>query len=379
MSNPDSSNDDTDGAVDYADDTDDTDALVYLTVDAEGIEQIHLVYEDLAPRSLDKSRMPIAGFSSGDVHCLNRPGGRRAILINNTNFSIAEPRYGSNVDESTFCHRLKNTLGFYVERYHDIRCTEMLDAFARFASRKDHATIDVFLAVVFSHGSDGRICGTDGEIHLSKLFAMFNEQNCPGLKGKPKVFIIQACRGEKKDSGVNVCVNYGKNKAVNFLRSTPGNHNVDALNDDNVEDDVHPNGDDNNTPTESFCYPNDNNRGDSYELFGDAPDAKGNNRDDIDAFHFLTDPEFLICFSSVAGYYSFRNKTNGSWFIQALNKSIDESPHRFDFLKTLTKANRILSYSSHFMSKSKDFKLAGNKQAASCMSTLTKDLIFVKV
>ena len=34
------------------------------------------------------------------------------------------------------------------------------------------------------------------------ILAQFNDQNCPQLKGKPKFFVFNACRGEQFDEGV---------------------------------------------------------------------------------------------------------------------------------------------------------------------------------
>ena len=44
--------------------------------------------------------------------------------------------------------------------------------------------------------ADGR------SINLERIYEYFNNKNCPDLKGKPKFFIVQACRGELADIGV---------------------------------------------------------------------------------------------------------------------------------------------------------------------------------
>ena len=54
-----------------------------------------------------------------------------------------------------------------------------------------------------SHGGDGDcILGVNGrETSVKNLMVEFQERKCPSLKEKPKVFIIQTCRG----SLVKVC------------------------------------------------------------------------------------------------------------------------------------------------------------------------------
>ncbi|XP_053759935.1 uncharacterized protein LOC109248778 isoform X3 [Panthera pardus] len=59
------------------------------------------------------------------------------------------------------------------------------------------------LVTLMSHGEKGFIKMKDGErVSLEDIFEMFNNKNCPALQEKPKIFIIQACRGEKRDNGV---------------------------------------------------------------------------------------------------------------------------------------------------------------------------------
>lgn len=59
------------------------------------------------------------------------------------------------------------------------------------------------LVTLMSHGENGFIKMKNGDkVSLEDVFEMFNNKNCPALHEKPKIFIIQACRGEKKDNGI---------------------------------------------------------------------------------------------------------------------------------------------------------------------------------
>lgn len=61
--------------------------------------------------------------------------------------------------------------------------------------------VDVGVVVIMSHGhgevrSDStQISGTDGEmLETTWIISQFHTATCPGLAGKPKIFIFQCCR-----------------------------------------------------------------------------------------------------------------------------------------------------------------------------------------
>ena len=47
--------------------------------------------------------------------------------------------------------------------------------------------------------------------------------------------------------------------------------------------------------------------------------------------------DFLIAYSTVPGFYSWRNTTQGSWFIQAFCHVIQREAHSRDLLSILTR------------------------------------------
>lgn len=55
-----------------------------------------------------------------------------------------------------------------------------------------------------SHGDDGKIYARDLGYPPNILWKHFTGDNCQTLAGKPKMFFIQACRGENVDDGVSI-------------------------------------------------------------------------------------------------------------------------------------------------------------------------------
>ena len=62
-----------------------------------------------------------------------------------------------------------------------------------------HKSADSFVLVILSHGATGSVYAIDGQsIDIEdEITEYFNDRNCPSLKGKPRLFLIQACQGSK--------------------------------------------------------------------------------------------------------------------------------------------------------------------------------------
>lgn len=85
--------------------------------------------------------------------------------------------------------------------------------------------------------------------------------------------------------------------------------------------------------------------------------------------------DFLIMYSTVPGYYSWRNPSQGSWFIQALTSTLKENFHQMDLLSILTLVNRKVAYEyESFCPGQLDFD--GNKQVPCITSMLTRRVFF---
>ncbi|XP_009185448.2 caspase-1-like isoform X1 [Papio anubis] len=142
---------------------------------------------------------------------------RLALIICNEEFDSLSKRTGAEVDIIGMTTLLQN-LGYKVDVKKNLTASEMTTELEAFAHRQEHETSDSTFLVFMSHGIREGICGkkyseqVPDVLQLNAIFEMLNTRNCPNLKDKPKVIIIQACRGENhgvvwlKDSA-GVCRN----------------------------------------------------------------------------------------------------------------------------------------------------------------------------
>lgn len=194
-----------------------------------------------------------------------------AIIFNHEFFTVShlKARSGTNVD----CEQLVNTLkdlGFDVNDFHNSTHKDIVKNLERVAEM-DHSNHDCLVVAVLSHGELGLLYAHDTPYKADTIWSFFTSDKCPTLAGKPKLFFIQACQGDKLDGGT-------------VLK-------------ERTETDGQP-----STPT----------------------------------FRIPSHADFLIAYSTIPGFYSWRNTTRGSWFMQALCIELRDNGFRYDLLTLLT-------------------------------------------
>ncbi|XP_027628647.1 caspase-4 isoform X5 [Tupaia chinensis] len=128
---------------------------------------------------------------------------RLALIICNTEFDHLPLRRGANHD-ITGMKGLLEDLGYSVDVKEKLTAVGMESELWDFAARSEHKSSDSTFLVFMSHGILEGICGTRHSketpdvLLYDTIFRIFNNRNCRSLKDKPKVIIVQACRGQNR-------------------------------------------------------------------------------------------------------------------------------------------------------------------------------------
>ncbi|XP_017865459.1 PREDICTED: caspase-1 [Drosophila arizonae] len=194
----------------------------------------------------------------------------QALIFNHEHFTIPylSTRRGTNVDSEQLTKALER-LGFEVSVHKDCILSEILNVVSK-AAAKDHTDNDCIVIAVMSHGEHGHLYAKDVQYRLDSIWTYFTANNCPTLAGKPKLFFIQACQGDKLDPGTTM------------VKET--------------------------------------------ETDGDSSTS----------YKIPTHADFLFSYSTIPGYFSWRNTDNGSWYIQSLIKELNENGKEYNMLTLLT-------------------------------------------
>ncbi|XP_078532803.1 caspase-6 [Lissotriton helveticus] len=254
-------------------------------------------------------------FNPAEEYKMNHKSRGVALIFNHERFHwfLTMPeRRGTNADRDNLQQSLSEQ-GFEVSCYDDLK-TEAIHQTIVDASKADYSDADCFLCVFLSHGEKDHIYSYDSKIEIQALISMFKGDRCPSLVGKPKIFIIQACRGDKSDDPVIEC--------------------------DAVDSSIEP-----------------------------------QNEIQVDAAAVYTLPagaDFLMCYSVAEGYYSHRETVNGSWYIQDLCRTMKQYGSSLEMLELLTLVNRKVS--ARRVDVCKDVNAIGKKQVPCFASMLTKKL-----
>ncbi|KAH8311619.1 hypothetical protein KR044_007215 [Drosophila immigrans] len=240
-----------------------------------------------------------------------------AIILNHKDVKGQKQRVGTERDRDDMKLSLLG-FGFDVRSYDDLTFAEINDLLKKVAT-EDHSENDCFALVVMSHGAEGKVYAKDMAYPVERLWNPFLGDNCKTLLNKPKLFFIQACRGENLE------------KAVEFT---------------------------------SFSVM-------TRDLGPPAPPVQPI------TYAIPSTADMLVFYSTFDKFFSFRNVDDGSWFIQSLCRVLDlaanneaRQPEGMELLRLLTAVNRKVAY--EYQSNTKNEALNQMKEMPNFMSTLTK-------
>ena len=157
-----------------------------------------------------------------------------ALIINNEVFSSKSMRKGTAIDERNLTHIFRY-LGYKVEVHRDQKALDMLEIMIEMG-RRSHEMYDSFICCILSHGTEGHVYGIDGEkVSLHALTEKVDATSCYTLRDKPKLFFLQACRGELKEVAVSVATDSGESMPPHYLQPlTQGSHQITTDSDNEI-------------------------------------------------------------------------------------------------------------------------------------------------
>ncbi|CAL8286761.1 unnamed protein product [Arctogadus glacialis] len=252
-------------------------------------------------------------FTLGEYK-MNHMSRGMALIFNQETFRDRSKttRSGTNFDRDNLEKRFKE-LNFDVQAHQDLRRVDIL-AKIKEAALDDHVNADCFVCVFLSHGEKDKVWAHDKDISIDDVTALFKGDKCRSLVGKPKIFILQACRGCEYDLPVT-------------------------------------------------------------GMAGDSDDEEEQVVADAGVLHTLpAGADFLMCYSVAKGYFSFRDPNNGSWYIQDLCETLKGCGDSLEFTELLTLVNSKMA--KRFVKKCSIKAAEGKKQIPCFASMLTKKLYF---
>ncbi|XP_077400800.1 caspase-9 isoform X2 [Vanacampus margaritifer] len=235
------------------------------------------------------------------------------LIINNVDFepqSELSNRTGSNID----CDRLERrfqALGFLVEVRTNLKQRRIKHELSDL-SKKDHSPYDCCVVIILSHGTEvshnrfpGAVYGVDGQyVPVQYITTYLNGKHCPSLQGKPKLFFIQACGGGERDRGFEVPSDEAEpcsGGADDQTDAIPASSSSDSLS------------------------------------TSDEPDAGAS---------LPTPSDILVSYSTFPGYVSWRDTQSGSWYIETLDRILEENAATDDLARMLVMVNNEVSQNS---------------------------------
>ena len=114
-------------------------------------------------------------------------------------------RIGSDLDADKLTDLFENFLKFKVTKVDDVTENELYQILHQLQT-EDHQKYCAFVVILLSHGDKGGVvyCCDGVPITIKKISEFFTTANCPSLSNKPKLFFIQACRGQQPNQVIEI-------------------------------------------------------------------------------------------------------------------------------------------------------------------------------
>ncbi|KAH9278879.1 Caspase-8 [Echinococcus granulosus] len=283
---------------------------------------------------------------------------RRGICVVINNMTYWHPKFqnrgGCDKDEKrvekVFCG-----LGFLVKVLRNLSSGEMRSELAFIGNKTDHSAYDAFIAVIMTHGGLGELYGVNGDAFpVHQLTLDFTAERCPSLAGKPKLFFIQACRGDEYQLGYALPATGITEDAVT---SNPGS-----------------------------ALPNPLQIGDT-QVEGEAVEEATDDVEEKPAIVAAKLPrkqrlvpnyaDFLLSYATLAGFKAQRDPQKGSIYIQTLCHHLEMHGRSRSLLDIVTSVHREVSEKVFREVESPDQEGTVFQQTPEVRHTLTRRVQFV--
>lgn len=273
--------------------------------------------KDTSDGSMSKKTVNIDVLPDAENYNMHHKRRGVALIFNNVYFDKMTIRKGSDKDCDDLTRALGN-LDFEV-RIHKDPSLQTISNILRETAAEDHTDADCLIVAVMSHGESTLLYSADSFYPVDMLWTNFTADKCVTLAGKPKLFFIQACRGNQFDDGVTAV----------------GEPRIGTYQTVDVTD----------SRTDSYTIP--------------------------------TFSDILVAYSTQDGFYSWRNPDDGSWFIQAICEEFNIHGRTRDLLTLMTFVNRrvAINYQSFVPHLKNSHE---KKQIPSIVSMLTRLVYFPK-
>ncbi|XP_030853606.1 uncharacterized protein LOC100891245 isoform X2 [Strongylocentrotus purpuratus] len=222
------------------------------------------------------------------------PGRGYVLFINNFFTGKKGQRKGAEFDEKNINNLFKNVLkDYHLEYKKDVSLKELEDYLKDVKDTLLKGIYKSFIFMLGTHGApktvgpDGRMKDgvqmADGEwMSVEKIVSNFHGDQIPAMKDKPKVFIIQSCRGDKMQPSVQ------------------SSDNAETVSNEKTKNDPQP---------------------------------------DFQPAYRPVNSDILIAYATSEGTLAWRNEEEGSWFVTDLCEVITECYDKENMVNILIRVN----------------------------------------